>query len=82
MAHESTRTLAELWAEHAATAALPPDVLEIATLQAQEAGITVADRAREAVLAHAAGSVGGAQSAQAQRRAAELERRATPNAAP
>lgn len=57
MAHENARTLAELWAEHTATAptALPPDVLEIATLQAHEAGMAVADWLRDAVLAHAAG---------------------------
>jgi hypothetical protein len=38
----------------AAASVLPPDVLEIATLQAQTAGIGVAEWLREAVLAHAA----------------------------
>jgi hypothetical protein len=39
--------------------AIPPDVLEIATLQATAMGLTVEDFLREAVLAHAARATGG-----------------------
>jgi hypothetical protein len=53
MAHENAAMLVRLWAEHAAAPPLDADVLEIAALQAQAAGVSVEEWLRDAVLAHA-----------------------------
>jgi hypothetical protein len=51
---ETVSTLSELLAERPAAGPLAPDVLEIAELQAQAAGVSVEEYLRAAVLAYAA----------------------------
>jgi hypothetical protein len=65
---ETVSTLSELLAERPAAGPLAPDVLEIAELQAQAAGVSVEEYLRAAVLAYAAHGDGDGDGDKARRR--------------